>query len=119
MKRPTHCDRLLAVLSDGRPRTHRELYRLGMVVHSRISELRKRGHEIAQWRATEGGEPVYVYQLLPPGREPKAGHPASRATVSQAGHPVEPASRSETDITELLERHGFTDVDAQLSLVGA
>ncbi len=120
MKRPSHCDRLLAVLSDGRPHTHRELYRsLDVMVHSRAADLRKRGHVIACWTATEGGERVSVYQLVPPsGREPQAGHPAAGEAVSQAGTPIaEPASRSESDIAALLARHGFVEQPAQLTLI--
>lgn len=46
----TDCARLYEVLGDGKPHSHHELYRLEMVVHSRISELRKRGHRIETWR---------------------------------------------------------------------
>jgi hypothetical protein len=53
----THCDQLLQVLSDGRPHDHRQLYALGMIVHSRIADLRKRGHDITHWR--EDGTSFY------------------------------------------------------------
>jgi hypothetical protein len=53
----THCDQLLQVLSDGRPHDHRQLYALGMIVHSRISDLRRRGVEIRHWR--ENGTSYY------------------------------------------------------------
>lgn len=46
----TDCARLLEVLSDGKPHGHTELYGLGMIVHSRIADLRKRGHAIRSWR---------------------------------------------------------------------
>lgn len=59
----TDTARLLEVLSDGEPHGHRELYRLGMIVHSRVSDLRKQGHVIAAWR--EGD--TYWYQLTPLG----------------------------------------------------
>jgi hypothetical protein len=57
----THCDQLLQVLSDGRPHDHRQLYALGMVVHSRVADLRSKGHDIVCWRegdgAGHGGQP--------------------------------------------------------------
>jgi hypothetical protein len=53
----THCDQLLQVLSDGRPHDHRQLYALGMIVHSRISDLRRRGVPIVHWR--ENGTSFY------------------------------------------------------------
>jgi hypothetical protein len=53
----THCDQLLQVLSDGRPHDHRQLYALGMIVHSRVADLRKRGHSITHWR--EDGTSFY------------------------------------------------------------
>ena len=64
----THNARVLALLSDGKPHTHHELYALGVVAHSRVSDLRKRlrlqGRDIAHWRARDGGETVSVYQLV-------------------------------------------------------
>jgi hypothetical protein len=53
----THCDQLLQVLSDGRPHDHRQLYALGMVVHSRVADLRSKGHDIVCWR--EGDTSFY------------------------------------------------------------
>ena len=59
--KPTHCDRLLAILSDGKPHDHHALYRQGMIVHSRVADLRKKGHVIRSWH--EGDS--YFYQLEP------------------------------------------------------
>ena len=56
----THNERVLALLSDGEPHTHHELYGLHVVAHSRVSDLRKRGHQIEQWRDGD----LYVYRLL-------------------------------------------------------
>lgn len=42
----THEDTLLGVLADGRWHDHYSLYRLGLMVHSRVAVLRKRGHVI-------------------------------------------------------------------------
>jgi hypothetical protein len=46
----THCDRVYDLLSDGKPHTHHEGYALGVILHSRISDLRRRGIEIRHWR---------------------------------------------------------------------
>lgn len=88
----TDCDRLLQVLSDGQPHSHRELYRLGMIVHSRISDLRRKGHNISQWRDGD----LYWYEL---GAVPEAdsslaaagGPPGSdHADVSHPSAPTQP-----------------------------
>jgi hypothetical protein len=50
---------VLHLLSDGRPHTHHELYSLGVVAHSRVASLRRKGYRIACWR--EGQD--YLYQL--------------------------------------------------------
>ncbi len=63
-KRVTHNDKILARLRRG-PATHRELYQLGVMAHSRISTLRERGYVITCERTTDqDGEAVYVYRLL-------------------------------------------------------
>src|SRR3972149_11474010 len=59
-RKDTHCTRLLDVLADGKPHDHLSLYRLNMIVHSRVSELRKRGYRIEMRR--DGG--LYLYRLL-------------------------------------------------------
>lgn len=55
----THCERVFQVLADGQPHSHLELYALGTVAHSRISDLRRKGYLIEQWR--EGD--LYLYRL--------------------------------------------------------
>ena len=62
VKAPTHCERVLQLLSDCKPHSHHELYRLHVIGHSRISDLRKRGHRIVRWQ--EGD--TFFYQLAPP-----------------------------------------------------
>jgi len=57
---PTHTERVFRLLSDGRPHTHRELYDLHVIAHSRVADLRRRGHEIETWR--EGTD--YLYRLV-------------------------------------------------------
>lgn len=39
--------RVLELLSDGRVHSHHEIYGLRVVGHSRIAELRRRGHRIS------------------------------------------------------------------------
>lgn len=68
----THCDRLLAALSDHEWHDHHELYALRMVVHSRISDLRKQGHRIEQRRDGD----LYLYRLAPAGVLPEPPSPA-------------------------------------------
>ena len=63
----THCERVLALLADGQPHSHHEGYALNVILHSRVSELRKRGHRIDMWRDGD----LYMYQL--------AGSPLSRS----------------------------------------
>lgn len=58
----TGCERVLALLSDGKPHTHHEIYALHVVGHSRIADLRKRGHVIHAWR--DGA--LHLYQLASP-----------------------------------------------------
>lgn len=55
----THNEKVLRLLSDGKPHAHHELYALNVIGHSRVSELRRRGHVIDQWRDGD----LYMYQL--------------------------------------------------------
>ena len=59
----THAEKVLALLSDGKPHTHHEGYALGVILHSRVSDLRRAGHTIDHWRETVNGETVSVYRL--------------------------------------------------------
>jgi hypothetical protein len=56
----TQGQRVMLILNDGEPHAHHEFYGF-CVLHSRISELRKKGFNIACWRDGDN----YVYQLLP------------------------------------------------------
>jgi hypothetical protein len=56
----THKRRVLELLADGVPHPHTEGYRLGVMLHSRVSDLRKDGHTIVSWRDGD----TYMYQLL-------------------------------------------------------
>lgn len=65
MSSNTGCERVLRVLSDGEWHTARELYASTYcVVHSRMSDLRKRGHLI-EHRVTHGRDASgHEYRLL-------------------------------------------------------
>lgn len=52
-------ERILELLGDGRNHSHTELYRLHCIAHSRIAELRGRGHRISCERVGE----TYWYRL--------------------------------------------------------
>lgn len=73
----THNAKVLALLSDGKPHSHRELYGLYVIAHSRVSDLRKRGHNIISWR--EGDS--YFYRLL---SDSRAAIPSAPAIAEQA-----------------------------------
>jgi hypothetical protein len=60
----THKEKVLALLSDGKPHTHHELYALGCVAHSRVSDLRRDGHNIVCSSEISRSGRVSVYQLL-------------------------------------------------------
>ena len=84
----THCARVLALLADGNWHLAAELYQLGCIAHSRIAELRSRGHEIECERCDGEGAAAYRYRLvserccaepdpwLPPRAHRDAGDPA-------------------------------------------
>lgn len=58
----TDCDRLLAALRTG-PQRADALYRLGLMAHSRASDLRRRGHRITVERIPGEGTKAYLYTL--------------------------------------------------------
>lgn len=64
MSKTTGNQRVLRLLSDGKHHSHHELYALRVIAHSRIADLRKRGHVITCERAGDD----YVYQLHLPGQ---------------------------------------------------
>lgn len=102
----THKQRVLELLRDGRPHTHHELYALGCVAHSRISDLRRDGHRIEQWRDGDN----YVYRLLSAVTESSkaqaAGSPVSVPALNEL------ASSNPTDGALVQHRDG----DGQLVL---
>jgi hypothetical protein len=81
----THCGRILELLSDGRWHNHHELYALNVVAHSRIAELRERGHVIDHRRVVGAdGEPDYLYQLISSPRARVVRPQATRASEGEA-----------------------------------
>ena len=56
----THKQRVLELLKDGKPHSYRAGYRLGVMLHSRVADLRRDGHDIRCWR--DGDD--YLYQLI-------------------------------------------------------
>lgn len=64
MSKTTGTQRVLRLLSDGKFHSHHELYALRVVAHSRIAELRSRGHVITCERAGDD----YLYRLHLPGQ---------------------------------------------------
>jgi hypothetical protein len=61
----THKQRVLQLLADNQPHSHLEGYRLGVMLHSRVADLRKDGYTIKCW--AENG--LYLYQLFGTVRE--------------------------------------------------
>ena len=62
-KRPSQNERILELLSDGRWHDHHSLYAIGCVAHSRLAELRARGHQIEQRRSVVNGAQIWEYRL--------------------------------------------------------
>lgn len=87
----THKQAVLRLLSDHKPHTHHELYALGCVAHSRVSDLRADGHRIEQWR--DGDH--YLYQLVTLD-EPAASHGVGSGSSSVSATSSPPESSSGT-----------------------
>jgi hypothetical protein len=82
----TGCERVLQLLSDGLEHTHLELYQLGVVAHSRISDLRKRGHVIETWRDGD----LYLYRLVSSPLPPRSDSVGGGGGAAAAPEPVVP-----------------------------
>ena len=88
---PTHKQRVYMLLSDGRPHRSGEGYRLGVMLHSRVADLRRDGHVIECHR--DG--PDYVYQLkqdslVPAAADHQATGPQPTASFTAAAETNEP-----------------------------
>lgn len=114
----THCERVLELLSDGREHSHHELYALNVVAHSRVAELRKRGHVITCKNVTDlTGQRVSVYQLhsLRDARATeRLGPDGSLASQSEDGAPADPGSANPLKPSSSL---ASDDSDEQLRMV--
>jgi hypothetical protein len=88
--------RILAVLQDGKPHSTAELYRRvgGMILHSRVAELRKRGYRISCEYVGGSGASAYVYTLTEPARSTQASSPPddSLEESGAASTPIEACS---------------------------
>lgn len=73
----THNERVLALLSDGEPHSHHELYDLRVIAHSRVASLRAQGHRIDCWR--ENG--LHWYRLDDGGGANGSERPPSARTA--------------------------------------
>lgn len=92
----SQCDRVLAVLADGRTHTVPEIHeRAGtMRLNSRVAELRNRGHQIecVRLRGRTGAD-AYAYRLLdgsppsPAAEDAPAGPPVDRTATPKADPP--------------------------------
>lgn len=98
--RPTDADRLLAVLADGRPHNHLELYGLNMIVHSRVADLRKRGHDVRSWRENHPNGRRYWYQLVAGPLTAGGVTEAGSATSPEAGSAISPPAVSGSVLDE-------------------
>lgn len=78
----TGCERVLARLKQG-PASHHELYQLGVIAHSRIADLRRKGHQIE----CEKQNGLYVYSLLSE-PEPQAEKGSLGAAVMRERKPA-------------------------------
>lgn len=74
MTRITHEGKVLALLSDGKPHSHHEIYALYVIGHSRIAGLKDKGFGIEHWQEGQ----THWYQLVSRPLEAPSGSPSSR-----------------------------------------
>ena len=61
MSKPlTHKELVLRLLSDNQPHSHLEGYKLGVMLHSRVADLRKDGYMVKCWYENK----AWMYQLF-------------------------------------------------------
>lgn len=90
----SHCDRILDALRDGTWKTTHTLYlEIGpMILHSRISDLRKRGHNVEGRHVPgETGAHGYEYRLVTEVRRPVDRSPMVPAVEQQLVLAVAPS----------------------------
>jgi hypothetical protein len=86
----TGCEKVLARLRQG-PASHLELYQLGVIAHSRIADLRRKGHTIS----CEKKHDLYEYTLLEEGDPVEANPDPLPATQTATSESASPSSNSE------------------------
>ena len=95
----SHCDRILHALRNGEWRTTASLYQElgGMILHSRISDLRAKGHNV-EGRHVPGrtGADGYEYRLV---------SSVTFIEVPRTRRPVEPSSPSVPAVEQLVIGH--------------
>lgn len=104
-RRPSQCDRLLSILADGRWHNSADLHRqVFCVLHSRISELRRRGYVIER-RGQGAGAEHYDYRLVEHVEASEAACPlpqaASDASDLLVGDTAKPDEASNTTTGQL------------------
>lgn len=89
---------MLELLEDGEPHSHTEIYALNVVAHSRISDLRRKGYGIEQWREDDPrtDETTYWYRLVSRPVEESPGR-ASDGALSPAPSPARSGSFSQPE----------------------
>lgn len=101
----THKQRVLELLRDGQPHSHKEGYALGAMLHSRVADLRRDGHEIKCWRDGD----LSMYQLVSFAQpEPGIIQPPQEDHATGSGC----ASDGDLLLFEALEARGAYDEDA-------
>lgn len=78
----TQCARLLELLKTG-PKTTAELLNgVPCIVHSRVAQLRERGHDIVCERIPGEGASAYLYTLVSLGESTEGEHAVDSPSVS-------------------------------------
>lgn len=98
---PSHCAVLLEILGDGEPHTSSEILRGalercgGMIVHSRVADLRRRGYtiECVHLDDVSSGAGAYSYRLL---AEPAAAATDVRDPLLRAPAPKDSPEEGES-----------------------
>jgi hypothetical protein len=116
----TQSARILQALADGKWHDAASLYQLGCVLHSRISDLRKRGHLIETRHVGGTGARAYEYRLVPlgersgqhqhepPARDASGGLDGPLRSPSGDDSPYLPGS---TDLTVAAPIDGQISID--------
>ena len=102
----THKQRVLQLLSDNEPHSHLEGYQLGVMLHSRVADLRRDGYTIKCW-AEDG---LYLYQLFGGVRE--NGNATTDGLAVSDRSPGQPSTSSEPGVAQSPAEPRPVTVDA-------